>query len=67
MERKYFKPKSLTWLAGAVPVALGLFVATEPLHTQAVWVQVVNDMTGHVGPYTLINGGLALIGIRGAL
>lgn len=63
---KYIKPRSLTWWASFVPLALGLFVATEAVHGLAAWVQAVRTGTGMTAP-VLINLGLAGIGLRGAI
>lgn len=67
MERKYFKPISLTWLASVTPVAAGLFMAFEPVHHLKEWVDAVSNLTGNISPYMLINAGLVGIGLRGAV
>ena len=67
IRRKYWKPHSLTWLSSFVPLIAGIFVATEPLHGLAAWVQAVNAMTGDMHPAVLINLGLVGIGLRGAV
>ena len=64
---KYFKPKSLTWWASAVPLVAGLLVATAPIHDWATIVDTINNVTGNTSPGILINAGLAGIGFRGAL
>ena len=64
---KYFKPASLTWWASFVPLAMGTFAASEPLHGLSVGVLVVDNLTGGIGSYALINAGLVGIGMRGAL
>ncbi len=64
---KYFKPKSLTWWAATVPVAIGGMVAGEPLHGWVELTQTLRSMTGDVPPAMLINAGLAGIGLRGAV
>lgn len=64
-ERKYFKPKSTAWWAGLVPLALGVFIAAEPVHGLTTWVNVINNMTGGMSPYILINAGVGFIGLRG--
>ena len=66
MIEKYFKPKSLTWWASVVPLALGLFMAFEPVHGMADLVQAARNATGMTAP-ALINLGLAGIGLRGAI
>lgn len=65
--KKYLKLRSLTWWASFTPIALGVFVATEPLHGMTTAIEVIGNMTDHASPYFLINAGLAGIGIRGAL
>ena len=67
IRRKYLKPYSLTWISSVVPLIAGVFVATEPLHGLAAWVQSVNAMTGDMHPAVLINLGLVGIGLRGAV
>lgn len=66
MQRKYFKPRSLTWWSGFVPIAAGAFVAFEPVHELATYAAAVSAMYGDVSPAVPINAGLALIGLRGA-
>lgn len=63
---KYFKPKSLTWWASVVPLVIGLFMAFEPVHGLTDLVQAARNATGMTAP-TLINIGLAGIGLRGAI
>ncbi len=67
MSSKYFKPRSLTWWASFAPLAMGVFLALEPIHGMTDWADTVRNMTGGVHPYALINAGLAGIGIRGAI
>lgn len=67
MESKYFKPKSLTWWASLAPLLAGLFVAAEPVHGLAAWVELIDNATGGASPAVLINAGVAGIGLRGAL
>ncbi len=67
IRRKYWKPTSLTWLASATPLALGVFIATEPMHHLSEAVEAARNMTGGLTPYELINAGLIGIGIRGAI
>lgn len=66
IRRKYWKPGSLTWLSSVTPLAIGVFMATEPVHGLTTWVQAVSAMTGDASPYFLINLGLVGIGLRGA-
>ena len=65
VDKKYFKPKSLTWLSGAVPIIGGTFIAFEPIHQLAEYTEAVHSVFGGTPPGVLINGGLALIGLRG--
>ena len=67
MVDKYFKPQSVTWWASIVPLILGLFLATADLHGLTALVAVVQEVTGGMGAYALINAGLAGIGLRGAV
>lgn len=64
---KYFKPKSVTWWSGVIPLAAGIFLALEPIHLMSDYVAVVREIFGNVTPGVLINGGLAAIGLRGAV
>ena len=64
---KYIKPKSLTFWASMVSLSLGVFLAFAPIHGLADWVDAVNNLTGNVGSYALIQAGLVGIGLRGAL
>lgn len=67
-QRKYIKPKSLTWWAGAVPLVAGLILALETvLPGLGPVASVVRILTGNVAPALLVNGGLAAIGMRGAM
>jgi hypothetical protein len=65
--RKYFKPLSLTWLASALPVFAGLFIAFEPVHHLSDWSKAISLTFGGTSPYLLINAGLVGIGLRGAI
>ncbi|MCY1127145.1 hypothetical protein OU426_09800 [Frigidibacter sp. RF13] len=65
--RRYFKPRSLTWIASAAPVAAGLFIAFEPVHHLGDWAKAVSATFGNTSPYLLINAGLVGIGLRGAI
>jgi hypothetical protein len=66
MLNKYFKPKSLTWLASVAPLVLGLFMASVPVHGLFEWVEFAQNATGMKAP-VLINAGIAGIGLRGAI
>lgn len=63
---KYFKPRSLTWWSGIIPICAGTFVAFEPVHHLADWAAAVSTTYGDVPPAVPINAGLALIGLRGS-
>lgn len=65
--RKYIKPASLTWLASAMPLGAGLFVAFEPVHHLTDWSKAISLTFGGTSPFLLINAGLAGIGLRGAI
>lgn len=64
---RYFKPRSLTWLASAMPLGAGLFIAFEPVHHLTDWTRAVGATFGGTSPYLLINAGLVGIGLRGAV
>ena len=64
---KYWKPRSVTWWAGLVPLVAGLILATEPLHGWLDLVATINNMTGRVPAAVLINAGAVAIGMRGAV
>ncbi len=63
---RYFKPKSVTWWSGFVPLCAGTFVAFDPVHGLEAWSTAVSATYGDVSPAVPINAGLALIGLRGA-
>ena len=64
---KYLKPKSLTWWASFAPLLAGLLVASAPLHGFSALVDTVNNMTGGIPSFVMINAGLAGIGVRAAI
>ena len=64
---KYFIPTSLTWWSSAVPILIGLIVATGDLHGMTDLTMALQAMTGDVPPAILINGGLVGIGLRAAV
>lgn len=66
-QRRYIKPRSLTWWASAAPLVIGMIIATEPLHGLAALAATLRNITGDTPPAMLINAGLAGIGLRGAL
>ncbi|SPH17435.1 hypothetical protein DEA8626_00954 [Defluviimonas aquaemixtae] len=65
--KKYVKPTSLTWLASALPLLGGLFIAFEPVHRLTEWADSLRLVFGGASPYVLINAGLVGIGLRGAV
>lgn len=67
VRQKYIKPRSVTWWASVTPLALGLFLAFEPMHGLVQWVEVINRATGGISAAMLINAGLVGIGLRGAI
>jgi hypothetical protein len=64
---KYWKPRSVTWWGGVVPLVAGLILATEPLHGWLDLVATINNMTGFIPAAILINSGAVAIGLRGAV
>lgn len=64
---RYWKPKSISWLASFITFAAGMLVASEPLHGMTPLVQSIDNVTGGVAPALLINAGLVGIGLRGAM
>ena len=64
---KYFKPKSLTFWAACVPLICGIFIGAEPVHGLTAAAEAVSNMYDGATPGTLINIGLAGIGIRAAV
>lgn len=67
IEKKYVKPKSVAWWAGFIPLIAGVFMATEELHQLAKFTNVVREASGGMSAFALINLGLAVIGLRGAV
>jgi hypothetical protein len=57
----------MTWWVSLIPLIIGLVIASAPLHGQHDLAAVLDNVTGNVGPYVLINSGLAGIGLRAAL
>lgn len=67
MKQKYLKPKSLTWWAGIGFLASGAFTAFEPVHGLVDYAASIKALYGNMTPAMLINSGLAIIGLRGAM
>jgi hypothetical protein len=67
MWKKYVKPWSLTWWSAIAPIAGGLFIAFAPVHGQGPMADAISNLFGNAPPGVLINSGLALIGVRGAI
>ena len=63
----YFLPNSLTWLAGATLIALGVFLGFEPVHEMSNYAQSVRNVVGDVSPAALVLNGVGFIGIRAKL
>jgi hypothetical protein len=63
----YFKPRSLTFWAGAILVVCGVFLAAEELHGLVKITGFLREIYGHTAPGVMINNGLAIIGIRRVL
>tara|TARA_R110000822_G_scaffold7154_2_gene29430 strand:+ start:901 stop:1101 length:201 start_codon:yes stop_codon:yes gene_type:complete len=64
---KYWKPRSVTWWGGVIPLTGGLIVATLPLHGWADLVTAIDNVSGGLPAAILINAGAVAIGFRGAL
>lgn len=66
--KKYLKPTSLTFWASALPLLLGVAkaIAFVVPHGETVE-QIIDNLTGGIDAYILINTGLAGIGLRAAL
>lgn len=66
--RKYFKPHSLTWWAGIGALAAGAFKAAgAALPMLAPAEAALDALTGSLPASAMVDFGLGLIGIRGAL
>lgn len=65
MERKYFKPRSLTWWSGFVPLLAGGLVASVDIHGLQSIVSTINNVTGGIPASGMIVYGLTAIGLRG--
>lgn len=67
MDRKYFKPKSVTWWAGTSLIATGAVLGVDVGYDVGPVADVLDAWTGRMGPSVLIAQGAGLVGIRGAL
>lgn len=68
MVKKYIKPRSLSFWAGATPLVSGLIIAASHGIPQITPVAaVLQAVFGQIPPGVLINAGLAAIGLRAAL
>lgn len=66
--KKYIRPKSLTFWAGAVPLIGGLLIAFSKAVPQlAPIADVAEAVFGTGNASVLINGGIAAIGLRAAV
>ena len=67
-ERKYYKPKSLTWWAGIIMIASGVMQAngwTIPVVTEIIR-PLIETTQGASDPSSKIMFGFGFIGMRGA-
>lgn len=68
MIEKYFKPRSLTWWAAVIPLLVGMLQIAVPDYQPVTPIMdLVKAFYNDANPTTLINIGLAGIGLRGAL
>ena len=67
MERKYFKPRSLTWWAGIGLITMGLIVGLGQGFDIGGITAAIEAWTGGIGSAALMAQGAGLIGLRGAL
>ena len=67
MQARYFKPKSVTWWAGATLIGLGGLLGVDAGYDLGAMADVIRAWTGNTGASVLIAQGAGLIGIRGAL
>jgi hypothetical protein len=63
---KYFKPKSVTWWAGAAALGAGCVLAVHEGYDLGGLGVTLEELTGGLGAYTLLVQGAGLIGLRGA-
>jgi hypothetical protein len=67
LKMKYLKIKSVTWWASALPLIGGLLLATEPFHGFTELVETIDNLSGGMRPYVMINAGMLGIGLRAAI
>ena len=67
MNRKYFKPQSLTWWAGVGLIAMGALVGIGQGFDLGGAGAVLTAWTGGMPSLALMAQGAGLIGLRGAL
>lgn len=65
--RRYFKPKSVTWWAGAGLIFTGLLRGLDAGVDLGAVATVIDAWSGNASPSVLLLQGAGLIGIRGAL
>lgn len=68
LKSKYFKPKSVTWWASVAPIVAGIVLIIGPDVPPLMPVaELIQRAYPGVTPITLINIGLAGVGVRGAM
>ena len=67
MEKRYFKPKSVTWWTGIVMLVSGALLSVDAGYSLGAAGDMLRTAAGDVGANYLILQGAALIGLRGAL
>jgi len=62
---RYIQLNSLTWWSGVLPIVCGLALAILPEFPSLSWLlNIFHRSVGEIPPAILINGGLAVIGIK---
>lgn len=65
---KYFKPRSLTWWAGFIPLSAGAIqIVGTDIETIMPALNLISAIYGGASPAALINIGIGAIGLRGAI
>ena len=67
MDGRYFKPRSATWWSGAILIVMGGLRAGADAFGLGAVGQVIDTLTGGVGPSVMIAQGAGLIGLRAAV